>query len=68
MKLSKELIDNMKEFKKKFNDVVPLTQIPSSVTEEELICAIRRSIEEGKNLLPDIFGYRKLESDADKMI
>ena len=68
MVLTKELTDKMKAFKEKFNDIVPLFQLPANVTQEELIAAIDRSIEEEKNLLPEIFGYGNLEKDKDKLI
>lgn len=44
-------------FKKTFDDIVPLRQISGAVTNEQLICAIKKSIESRKNLLPSIFGY-----------
>lgn len=56
-----EFNDEMKEymllFKKRFNDVVPLRQISTAVTNEQLIDAIKKSLEENENLLPKIFGY-----------
>lgn len=56
-----EFNDDMKEymfrFKKQFNDVVPLRQISTAVTNEQLIAAIKKSLEENENLLPKIFGY-----------
>lgn len=44
-------------FKKRFNDVVPLRQISTVVTNEQLIDAIKNLLEENKNLLPKNFGY-----------
>lgn len=53
--------DEMKKwfklFHEQFHDVVPLTQISGQVTNEQLINAIRRSIEAKEDLLPVIFGY-----------
>ena len=40
-----------------FHDVVPLRQISGRVTNEQLIDAIKQSIEARENLLPTIFGY-----------
>lgn len=58
-----ELKDYMLQFKKKFNDIVPLRQISTAVTNEQLIEAIKKSIQENENLLPSIFGY---SNSADK--
>lgn len=56
-----EFNDEMKKymllFKETFNDIVPLRQISTAVTNEQLIDAIKRSIEQNKNLLPQIFGF-----------
>jgi hypothetical protein len=45
-------------FYEKFNDIIPLRQIPSRVTNEELFDAVKKSIEAEENLLPEIFGYK----------
>ena len=47
----------MELFCDRFDDIVPLMQISTSVTNEQLIDAIRQSIEAKENLLPVIFGY-----------
>ena len=52
-----ELKEYMQLYKNHFNDIVPLRQISNAVTNEQLIVAIKKSIEENKNLLPEIFGY-----------
>jgi len=44
------------EFHKTFGEFVPLMQV-GYFENEELIDAIRKSIEEGKNLLPEIFNF-----------
>lgn len=59
MKLTAELYEWMDKFEEHFVAVVPLRQIPLSVTDEELILAIKESIEKGENLLPKMFGYDK---------
>ena len=51
------LKEKMKEFKDVIGDIVPLRQISTAVTNEQLIAAIDKSIEQKKNLLPEIFGY-----------
>ena len=50
-------------FYEKFNDIIPLRQIPSRVTNEELFDAVKKSIEAEENLLPEIFGYKNAPSD-----
>lgn len=60
--------DYLKEFKNTFGDIVPLRELPSSVSEVELIEAIKKSIEEKTNYLPEIFGYRLIEADSNKVI
>jgi len=47
----------LKLFREQFNDIVPLLQISPSVTNEEIIDAIKKSLKAEKNLLPEIFGY-----------
>lgn len=43
------------KFKKKFGYGVPLSQIPDSVTNEELMAAIQVSLDSGVDLLPQKF-------------
>ena len=57
IQFTEELKEKMLLFKKTFNDVVPLRQISSGVTNEQLINAIDKSVESKKNRLPEIFGY-----------
>lgn len=52
-----EIREHMLLFKKQFNDIVPLRQISTAVTNEQLIDAIKKSLEVNENLLPEIFGY-----------
>ena len=68
MEMTQELIKYLKEFKDTFGDVVPLRELPSSVSEVELIEAIKKSIEEKNNYLPEVFGYGLLDADPDKII
>jgi len=44
-------------FRELFHHNPPLEQIPEGVDNEQLIDAIKQSIEAGENLLPVIFGY-----------
>ncbi|MFR7360424.1 MAG: hypothetical protein ACLUTV_15850 [Dorea longicatena] len=52
-----EMKEKMMIFSEVFDDIVPLRQISTAVTNEQLIDAIDRSIAAKKNLLPEIFGY-----------
>ena len=53
-----ELKEYMLLFKEKFNDIVPLRQISNGVTNEQLIEAIKKSLDANENLLPKVFGYK----------
>lgn len=68
IRLTKELKTAMKEFRERFDDVVPLMELPGSVTTPELMEAIGRCLRENENLLPRIFGYGEIESDPTKDI
>lgn len=57
MEITQELVKYLKEFKDVFGDIVPLRELPSSVSEEELIEVIKKSIKENTNYLPEVFGY-----------
>ena len=57
IKFTDELKEYMMKYKEHFDDIVPLRQISNAVTNEQLISAIKKSIEEDTNLLPEIFGY-----------
>lgn len=52
-----ELKNYLMKFKETFGDIVPLRQISPTVTNEQLIDAIKQSVEQKNNLLPQIFGY-----------
>ena len=66
--MTNELIKYLKEFKDTFGDIVPLRELPSSVSEAELIDVIKKSIEEKTNYLPEIFGYGLSDANPDKII
>ncbi len=65
VEMTNELISYLRVFQKEFGDIVPLRELPSSVTTEELIEAVKISIEKKENILPTKFGFDKLESDPD---
>lgn len=68
VEMTNELISYLRVFQKEFGDIVPLRELPSSVTTEELIEAVKISIEKNVNILPTKFGFDKLENDPDIII
>lgn len=63
--ITDELIVYLRAFNKQFKDIVPLRELPSSTTTEELIDSIKYSIEIGENILPVKFGYGQLNKNID---
>ena len=61
-------MDALKKFKQHFGDVVPLREIPASVSTNELLDAINKSIKTNRNSLPGIFGYGKIDKDKRKKV
>ena len=68
VEMTTELITYLREFQKVFDDIVPLRELPSSVTAEDLIEAIKISIDNKENILPMKFGYDELENNSDVII
>lgn len=68
IEMTSELLSYLRAFQKEFGDIVPLRELPASVTAEEIIEAVKTSIEKKENLLPRIFEFEKLESDLDILI
>ena len=66
--LTNELLTYLRTFQKEFGDIVPLRELPASVTTEELIEAIKVSIEKKENILPKKFGYEELAANPDILI
>ena len=66
--MTNELLTNLRDFQKQFGDIVPLRELPQSVTTEELIEAIKLSIEKNENILPQKFGYSELDKNRDILI
>ncbi len=66
--MTNELLTYLRAFQKQFGDIVPLRELPQSVTEEELIEAIKLSIQNNENILPEKFGYGELEKNPDILI
>lgn len=57
IELNSELINAMRKFKEVFGDTAPLKELPQNLSNEELIEAIQKSIEQNVNLLPKRFEY-----------
>lgn len=68
VEMTNELLTYLKAFQKEFGDIIPLRELPSSVTTEELIEAIMISIEKKENILPSKFGFEELENNSDILI
>ena len=66
--LTNELLTYLRTFQKEFGDIVPLRELPASVTTEELIEAIKVSIEKKENILLKKFGYEELAANPDILI
>ena len=63
-----DLLTYLRVFQKQFGDIVPLRELPSSVTTGELIEAIKLSIQNNENILPQKFGYGELDKDSEILI
>lgn len=66
IEFTKELLHAMQRFREQFGDIVPLQEIPPSASTKDVIDAIGQSIRKNQNLLPTIFGYRKIDRDPKK--
>ena len=65
VEMTNKLLTYLRTFQKEFGDIVPLRELPAYVTTEELIEAIKVSIEKKENILPKKFGYEELEANPD---
>lgn len=68
VEMTGELITLLREFQKEFGDIVPLRELPASVTTEELVDAIKSSIENRDNIVAKKFGYKKIDNDPNIII
>lgn len=66
IEFTEELLSSLQVFKEHFGDIVPLQEIPGSVSTRELIEAINQSVKKNHNLLPKLFGYGKVDRDSQK--
>lgn len=65
VEMTNELLTYLRNFQNEFGDIVPLRELPASITTEELIEAIKISIEKKQNILPTKFGFEDLENNPD---
>lgn len=63
IELNNELLVAMRKFKEVFGDIVPLRELPQDISNEELLEALSDSIEQGRDLLAERFGFAELEKD-----
>lgn len=68
VEMTGELITLLREFQKEFGDIVPLRELPASVTTKELVDAIKSSIENKDNIVAKKFGYKKIDNDPNIII
>lgn len=54
---NKELTEYIIGYNRTFNEIIPFTKLSVDITNEQLIDAVKQSINCKQNLLPDIFGY-----------
>ena len=66
--LTNEVLGYMKQFKFMFGEIVPLREIPQTVTTEDLINAIKKSIDAKENLLLEIFNLKEVENNSDIIV
>ena len=66
--MTSDLLTYLRAFQKQFGDIVPLRELPSSVTTDELIEVIKISIQNNENILPQRFGYAELEKEPEILI
>ena len=66
--MTSDLLTYLRAFQKQFGDIVPLRELPSSVTTDELIEVIKISIQNNENILLQRFGYAELEKDPEILI
>lgn len=68
VEMNSELITLLREFQKEFGDIVPLRELPSSVTTEQLMEVIKYSIENRDNIVAKKFGFKKMDNNPNIII
>ena len=61
--MTNELVIWLRKFQKEFGDIVPLREIPASMSTDELIEIVKLSIEKKENLIPAKLGLDNLEKN-----
>ncbi|ADL36293.1 hypothetical protein bpr_II356 (plasmid) [Butyrivibrio proteoclasticus B316] len=68
IEMNDELVNAMQLFKKEFGDDVPLRELPPNATNKMIIEAVKESISQKRNMLPERFGYDELDDSSDLLI
>ena len=68
IEINSELISAMQKYSSVFGDIVPLRELPSDATNEELINIINESIEKNIDLLPEKYGFDELDKNKNILI
>lgn len=58
IELTTALYESIAKYHDRFGEIVPLRRMPTGVTTEKIMEAIRKSFDEGKNLLPELLEYK----------
>lgn len=68
VEMTNELISYLRAFQDEFGDIVPLRELPATVTTEEIIEAIKDSLEKKENTLAKRFGFDSLDNNPNILI
>lgn len=63
VELTDELIGYMRKFQEQFGDIVPLRELPQSITVEQLIEVIKKSLACKENKIAEFFQLEELEKN-----
>ena len=66
--MTDELISYLRAFQDEFGDIVPLRELPATVTTEEIIEAIKESLEKKENTLAKKFDFDSLDNDPNILV
>lgn len=66
--MDNELIVAMHKFQEVFGDIVPLRELPQTVSNKEVIDAINDSIKKQINVLPERFSFTRIEKDKNILV
>jgi hypothetical protein len=58
VQVTPELREAMQKYEEQFDDIVPLEMVPGSESVEGLIDNIEKCLVAGKDLLPEIYGWK----------